>query len=271
MTDALSTGGYTVAALYKFARFADPAALRQPLLDLCTERNICGSLLLAGEGINGTVAGSDEGIAELVAFIRTLPGCSDLEVKYSHAAEKPFGRMKVKLKREIVTMGICDIDPAIHAGTYVEPEHWNALISDPDVLLIDTRNDYEVAIGTFEGAVNPEIGTFRAFPEWFTAEMETRKPRRVAMFCTGGIRCEKSTAFARAQGFDEVYHLKGGILRYLEQVPADKSMWNGQCYVFDERISVGHGLVQGNMTACKACGAPYPNDSAHNCPKGVAA
>src|SRR4051812_27070972 len=212
-----------VAALYRFARFADPAALRVPLLQACEASGIKGTLLLAREGINGTIAGTPDGVERVLAHIRTLPGCADLEVKDSTAEAMPFHRMKVRIKREIVTMGEPDIDPLTGVGHYVAPEDWNALIDAPDTILIDTRNDYEVAIGTFRGAIDPETATFRDFPAWFRAQREklidTAGTPKVAMFCTGGIRCEKATAFLKAEGVDEVYHLKGGILKYLETVP----------------------------------------------------
>ncbi|MFZ1564535.1 rhodanese-related sulfurtransferase [Sphingorhabdus sp.] len=236
----------SVAALYHFAALSVPAALREPLLARCNDAAIKGTLLLAKEGINGTIAGDREALESIVAYIRSWPGFAPIEVKYSHADAMPFGRMKVKLKREIVTMGVEGIDPRQIVGTYVDPANWNALIADPDVVLIDTRNDYEVAEGTFEGAVDPEIPCFRQFPEWFDAraqewQAQGRKPK-IAMFCTGGIRCEKSTAFAKERGFDEVYHLKGGILKYLEDVPAEQSRWKGACYVFDERGGLSEGL-----------------------------
>jgi UPF0176 protein len=248
----------TVAALYKFTAFADPEALRAPLLAACEELGIKGTLLLAREGINGTIAGSDNAIGAALGTIRALPGCSHLDVKFSAAPAMPFGRMKVRVKREIVTMGEPDIDPALSAGHYVDPHDWNALIADPDTLVIDTRNDYEVAIGTFAGAVDPATPSFRDFPAWFRAhraELLDGK-KRVAMFCTGGIRCEKSTSFLRAEGIEEVYHLRGGILKYLEQVPEEQSLWHGECFVFDERVSLGHGLAQGTHTRCRPCGRP---------------
>lgn len=250
----------TVAALYQFAPFADPAALRAPLLALCQAQGIKGTLLLAGEGINGTIAGPAEGIAAVVAHVRALPHCAGLEVKYAAAPAMPFARMKVRLKREIVTMGVEGIDPLASVGTYVEPHDWNALIADPDTIVIDTRNDYEVAIGTFSGAIDPQTRSFREFPAWFRRERarllgEGRTPR-VAMFCTGGIRCEKSTAFLKGEGVDEVYHLKGGILRYLEDVPAKDSLWQGACYVFDDRVAVAHGLVPAGHVQCGPCGRP---------------
>lgn len=235
---------WTVAALYRFASFDDPAALRQPLLDMCAARGICGTLLLAPEGINGTIAGDADGIAAVVTHIRALPGCAALDVKYSAAQAKPFGRMKVKVKREIVTMRVPGLDPAHDAGRYVDPADWNALIDDPDTVVIDTRNDFEVGYGSFAGAVNPHTTSFSEFPAWWRANADRFAGKRIAMFCTGGIRCEKSTAFLRAEGIDDVAHLRGGILAYLEQVPERDSRWTGGCYVFDERVSVGHALVE---------------------------
>jgi UPF0176 protein len=266
----MSVPAYTIAALYCFTRFADPQALARDLRALCADLDTCGTLILAGEGINGTVAGSADAIATLVAHIRALPGCSDCDVKYSHAREAPFARMKVKVKAEIVTLGAGDLDPASQAGTHLDPVEWNALIADPDTILIDTRNAYEVACGTFVGAIDPKTRAFRDFPGWFDAfaeqlREEGRSPR-IAMFCTGGIRCEKSTALVKARGFGEVYHLKGGILRYLEEMPETQSRWQGECYVFDERVTVGHGLVPGDHVTCRACGLPHPRDTAHDCP-----
>lgn len=254
-----------VAALYHFTRFADPEANRLPLLALCDAQGIRGTLLLAGEGINGTIAGTDAGIAAVLEHIRALPGCSDLEVKFSRAPAMPFHRLKVRLKREIVTMGQPDIDPLNDVGHYVAPEDWNALISAEDVILIDTRNDYEVEVGTFAGAIDPKTATFRDFPEWFRSQRDALlgqgKPPRVAMFCTGGIRCEKSTAFLKSEGIEDVYHLKGGILKYLEEVPEEQSLWQGECFVFDQRVTVGHGLVPGNYKLCHACRRPIDDEA----------
>lgn len=247
---------YTVCALYHFSRFPDPAALRAPLADLCAARGLCGTLLLASEGINGTVAGSRDGIMALLDHVRTLPGCAGLEWKLSTASERPFARMKVRLKQEIVTMGQADIDPRAQVGHYVAPADWNALISAPDVAVIDTRNDYEVAIGSFEGAVDPQTKTFRDFPAWWEANKARFHNKRIAMFCTGGIRCEKSTNFLLGQGVEEVFHLKGGILKYLEEVPEDDSLWHGDCFVFDNRVSVGHGLREGPHDLCHGCRRP---------------
>jgi UPF0176 protein len=247
-----------VAALYKFTPFPDPEALRAPLIAACEAAGIKGTLLLAREGINGTIAGTDNALAAVLDTIRALPGCGDLDVKFSDAPAMPFYRMKVRVKREIVTMGEPDIDPTLSAGHYVDPHDWNALIADPDTVVIDTRNDYEVAVGSFAGAVDPRTPTFRDFPAWFREHREEllSGKKRVAMFCTGGIRCEKSTSFLRAEGIDEVYHLKGGILKYLEQVPEEQSLWEGECFVFDERVTVRHGLEQGTFQLCRACRRP---------------
>ena len=256
-----------VAALYRFALIPDCAAIRAPLGALCRAERIKGTLLLAREGINGTIAGADAGIARVVEAIRAIDGCADLEVKYSRAASLPFHRMKVRIKREIVTMGQPHIDPLAGTGHYVTPHDWNRLIADPDTIVIDTRNDYEVAIGTFAGAIDPQTRTFRDFPAWFRAErarlLGKGSAPRVAMFCTGGIRCEKSTAFLKAEGVDEVYHLKGGILKYLETVPPEDSLWRGECFVFDHRVAVGHGLAPGTHALCHACRRPMkPADRA---------
>jgi len=249
-----------VAALYRFARFDDGEAICGPLAGLCRELGIRGTLLVAAEGINGTIAGSDEAIDRVIAHIRALPGCADVDVKLSRAAAMPFHRMKVRLKREIVTMGEPDIDPLEGTGHYVAPEEWNALISDPGTIVIDTRNDYEVAIGSFAGAIDPGTASFRDFPAWFRAERDrllgSGASSRVAMFCTGGIRCEKSTAFLKAEGVEDVYHLKGGILKYLETVPPEQSLWRGECFVFDQRVAVGHGLAPGTHALCHGCRMP---------------
>ena len=252
-----------VAALYRFARFPDPAGLRAPLLDLCAANAVKGTLLLAREGINGTIAGPEHGIAAVVAHIRTLPDCADIAVKRSKAATMPFHRLKVRLKREIVTMGQPDIDPRGGVGTYVAPAEWNALIDDPDTVVIDTRNAYEVKVGSFAGAIDPQTGAFSDFPAWARTNRAILEGKKVAMFCTGGIRCEKSTAFLKAEGLDQVYHLEGGILKYLEEVPPSESRWRGECFVFDERVSVGHGLVPGTHELCRGCRMPVgPDDRA---------
>jgi UPF0176 protein len=247
---------FTIAALYHFTRFPDPAALKGPLQALAEAQGIKGSLLIAAEGINGTIAGSRAAIDAMLAHLRALPGCADLEHKESFAEAQPFGRMKVRLKREIVTMGQPDIDPRARVGHYVAAQDWNALISEPDVAVIDTRNDYEVEIGTFRSAVDPGTRSFRDFPAWWQANKDRFHNKRIAMFCTGGIRCEKSTNYLLGQGVPEVYHLKGGILKYLEDVPEAESLWQGKCYVFDQRVSVGHGLVPGDYGTCHACRRP---------------
>ncbi|UZW54590.1 rhodanese-related sulfurtransferase [Sphingobium sp. JS3065] len=266
---AAMESAFTIAALYRFASFPDPDAIARDLRTVCADLGTCGTLIVAGEGINGTVAGGEAAIKALVAHIRTLPGCADLDVKYAQSDDAPFARMKVKVKTEIVTLGAGDLDPANQAGAYLDPADWNALIADPDTVIIDTRNAYEVAVGSFEGAIDPGTRSFRDFPGWFDGfaeklREEGRTPR-IAMFCTGGIRCEKSTALVRARGFEEVYHLRGGILRYLEEMPEADSRWQGDCYVFDERVAVGHGLKAGDYVTCRGCGLPHLRDAAHDC------
>jgi UPF0176 protein len=252
---------FLVAALYHFAPFDRFEALREPLLDVCQKNGVKGTLLLAREGINGTIAGPKAGIANVLAFIRSQPEFAKLEHKESHATKMPFLRMKVRLKKEIVTMGVEDIDPLKIVGTYVAPKDWNDLISDPDTIVIDTRNDYETAIGVFKGAVDPKTKTFREFPDWVKNNPGLHNKPKIAMYCTGGIRCEKATAFMKEQGFDEVYHLKGGILKYLEEVPPEESLWEGACFVFDDRVSVTHGLEIGEHALCHACRHPLtPED-----------
>ncbi|MXP08882.1 oxygen-dependent tRNA uridine(34) hydroxylase TrhO [Pseudoblastomonas halimionae] len=249
-----------VAALYRFASLDGIAQLREPLKRLCDDEGIKGTLLLASEGINGTIAGFRGGIDRVLDHIRSWLDCADLDVKFSGAATMPFHRMKVRLKQEIVTMGQPGIDPAVDAGTYVDPHDWNALVDDPDTIVIDTRNDYEVSIGSFAGSINPMTGSFRDFPEWFARERErllgSENPPRVAMFCTGGIRCEKASAFLKKEGLEDVFHLKGGILAYLEAMPEEESRWEGECFVFDQRVAVGHALSQGTHELCFACRRP---------------
>ena len=245
-----------VAALYHFARLPDPVATRAPLLELCLLHGVKGSLLLAPEGINGTIAGDRAGIDAVLAHLRALPGFAALEHKESETAKPPFTRMKVKLKQEIVTMGQPDIDPVARVGGYVAAQDWNDLIAQPDVVVIDTRNDFEVSIGTFKGAVDPNTRAFRDFPQWWQDHKAAFDGKRIAMFCTGGIRCEKSTNYLLGQGVRDVFHLKGGILKYLEEVPADQSQWTGECFVFDARVSVGHGLIPGAYDSCHACRRP---------------
>ncbi|HWU82540.1 MAG TPA: rhodanese-related sulfurtransferase [Methylophilaceae bacterium] len=255
---------YLTAALYKFVSLPDYRDLQAPLLAVCEARKIKGTLLLAEEGINGTVAGRPADIHALLDYLRSdaiFQGrLADLEHKESWADRMPFYRMKVRLKQEIVKLGVPEVKPSEMAGTYVKPEDWNALISDPDVIVVDTRNDYEVAIGTFKGAVNPQTKSFTELPAWVQQAQSLRDKRKIAMFCTGGIRCEKSTAYLRSQGFDEVYHLQGGILKYLETVPAEESLWQGECFVFDERVSVSHGLKQGDFQLCRACRYPLSTE-----------
>ena len=249
-----------VAALYHFTKFSDYKKLQDPLRKICNSEGIKGSLLIAYEGINGTISGSRSGIDAVLKHIRSMPGCSNLEHKESFASEIPFKRMKVKLKKEIVTMGQPHIDPTLNVGNYIEPRDWNNLISQDDVIVIDTRNDYEVAIGSFDGAIDPETKSFGEFPEWWEENRSKYQDKRVAMFCTGGIRCEKSTNFLLNEGVKDVYHLKGGILKYLEEVPEKNSKWNGECFVFDSRVSVKHGLEEGIYNLCYACRMPLAPD-----------
>ncbi len=249
-----------VAALYKFVYLDDYKEMREPLLDFCIEKGVKGTLLLAKEGINGTVSGSREAITDLINYLRKDDRFTDLTHKESFYDEAPFYRTKVKLKREIVTMGVEDIDPRHSVGTYVEPQDWNALISDPDVTLVDTRNHYECEIGTFKNAIDPNTETFREFPDYARDNLDPKKHKKIAMFCTGGIRCEKSTAFMKQQGFEEVYHLKGGILKYLEEVPKEDSFWQGECFVFDNRVSVDHDLKKGSYDQCHACRFPITEE-----------
>ena len=259
---------YTIAAFYKFFSFPDFEARKADLAQLLCGAGVKGTVLLAAEGVNGTIAGTADGIETALSALRAIPGAADLEAKFSEADEMPFLRLKVRLKKEIVTMGVPGTDPNALVGTYVEANEWNDLISDPDTVLIDTRNDYEYAIGTFEGAIDPETKTFREFPDWFREfraklEAEGRSPK-VAMFCTGGIRCEKATSFVKSEGIEDVFHLKGGILKYLETVPETDSKWRGECFVFDERVSVGHGLKLGDHSLCRACRRPLSReDLAH--------
>ncbi len=251
---------FLTAALYKFVTLENFAALQANIHAACEAHQIKGTILLAREGINGTIAGLPENIRQVLHFLRTdttFEGkFADLEHKESYADDHPFYRMKVKLKKEIVTMGVPSVNPNNTVGTYVKPEDWNALISDPDVILLDTRNDYEVHIGTFKGAVNPETTTFREFPEYVAKNLDKTKHKKVAMFCTGGIRCEKASSYMLEQGFDEVYHLQGGILKYLETVPEATSLWQGECFVFDQRVAVKHGLAVGDYDQCYACRMP---------------
>ena len=247
---------YTIAALYHFSRFSDPDSLRKPLLALCNEHAVKGTLLIAGEGINGTIAGPRKGVDAVIAHIRSLPGCPDLEWKESTATEPLFSKMKVRLKREIITMGQPDVDPLARVGHYVDPTDWNDLIGRDDVAVIDSRNDYEVSIGSFDGAIDPQTQSFGEFPAWWEANKDRFHNKKIAMFCTGGIRCEKSTNYLIGQGIEDVFHLKGGILKYLEEIPQENSSWKGDCFVFDNRVSVSHGLKEGPHVLCHGCRRP---------------
>ncbi|MBU2985973.1 rhodanese-related sulfurtransferase [Saccharophagus degradans] len=249
-----------IAALYKFVSLPDFEALREPLQAFCIENEIKGTLLLAQEGINGTVAGTREAIDALLAYFGKDARLADIDHKESYEEEQPFYRMKVKLKKEIVTMGVEGIDPNNIVGTYVEPKDWNSLIDDPEVIVVDTRNNYEYDIGTFEGALNPNTESFRELPEYVAKNLDPAKHKKVAMFCTGGIRCEKSTAFMKQQGFEEVYHLKGGILKYLEEVPEEQTRWKGECFVFDNRVAVNHALEKGTYDLCHGCRYPITEE-----------
>lgn len=245
-----------VAALYKFVALPDYEALQKPLYHFCKQHSIKGTLLLAQEGINGTIAGSRVDLDALLAYLKADYRFENLEHKESFCDSQPFYRLKIKLKKEIVTLGVEGLDPNTTVGTYVPPQQWNALISDPDVTVIDTRNDYEYQIGSFSGAVNPKTDSFRQLPQFVVDNLDPSKHKKVAMFCTGGIRCEKSTALLKKMGFDEVYHLQGGILKYLEEVPEHESLWQGECFVFDNRVSVRHGLRQGKFELCHGCRFP---------------
>lgn len=249
-----------VAALYKFVELDDYHALREPLLEACIAAEVRGTLLLASEGINGTIAGSRQGVDAVLAYLRLDARFADIDCKESLDSNIPFYRMKVKIKKEIVTLGVSDINPQYRTGSYVEAEEWNALISDPDVTIIDTRNDYEAEIGAFSGAINPQTKTFRDFPKFVEENLDPSNNKKVAMYCTGGIRCEKSTAYLLQQGFTDVYHLKGGILKYLEKVPENESLWSGECFVFDNRVTVQHDLKPGSYDQCHGCRRPITEE-----------
>lgn len=249
-----------VATFYQFVPLSDCETLRVKLLKYCQSQGIKGTILLATEGINGTIAGEREAIDAVLSFLRSDPRLADLQHKESTASDVPFERMKIKVKKEIVTLGKPEVNPAEVVGTYVSPKDWNSLISDPDVIVLDTRNDYEVKIGTFHRAINPETHSFREFPEYVKQNLNPTQHRKVAMFCTGGIRCEKASSYLLHQGFQEVYHLQGGILKYLEEVPAEASLWQGECFVFDERIAVKHGLEPGTYEMCRSCGHPISDE-----------
>ena len=251
---------YVTCALYKFVALPNYGSIRHPLLKIMTDNQVFGTLLLAAEGINGTISGTRIGIDSVLDWLAQQPGLENIDTKESYSDNIPFYRTKVKLKKEIVTMGVEGIDPNQVVGTYVKPADWNALISDPDVLVVDTRNDYEVEIGTFKDAINPKTKSFREFPAWATENIGADKNKKIAMFCTGGIRCEKSTAFMKEQGFDEVYHLEGGILKYLEEIPKDQTLWQGECFVFDNRVAVDHDLKRGSYDQCHACRMPITEE-----------
>ena len=261
----------TICALYKFAKLDDFEAMQQPLKDLMVSLGARGTILLAREGINGTICGSQAAIEKILGYFGADERLGEIDHKLSYSKEVPFKRLKVKLKKEIVTMGVSDIDPTLSVGTYVKPREWNELISDPDVVLIDTRNNYEYEIGSFKGAINPNTESFREFPEYTKEHLEQYREKKVAMFCTGGIRCEKSTAYLKSQGFKDVYHLHGGILKYLEEVGEDESLWDGECFVFDDRVAVKHNLEPGQYDQCHACRYPITDeDKCHeNYEKGV--
>tara|TARA_B100000530_G_scaffold333429_1_gene281419 strand:+ start:953 stop:1888 length:936 start_codon:yes stop_codon:yes gene_type:complete len=261
----MTPSDYRIAALYQFGHIEDAVQYQRPLKDLCLANEVCGTLIVAEEGINGTIAGPHQGIENVLNSIREIPGFESLEIKESWSDSQPFFRIKVHHKPEIVTMGVASADPRIQVGTYIEPDSWNELISEPGVVVIDTRNHYESRIGTFEGSVLPETDNFRQFPDWVKAnEEKLTQATKIAMFCTGGIRCERASAYMLEQGFGEVYHLHGGILKYLETIPENNSKWDGECFVFDQRVSVKHGLIQGDYDICYACREPIDDaDKAH--------
>ncbi|NEO97199.1 MAG: rhodanese-related sulfurtransferase [Symploca sp. SIO2E9] len=245
-----------VIAFYKFVSLPDFAEKQRPLLARCQQQGVNGTIILAAEGINGTIAGSRQGIDSVLAFLQADPNLADLEYKLSYADSPPFKRLKVRLKKEIVTLALPEVDPNERVGTYVNPKDWNTLISDPEVTIIDTRNIYEVDIGSFKDAQNPQTESFRQFPDYVHRHLDPNKHKKIAMFCTGGIRCEKASSFMLSQGFEEVYQLQGGILKYLEEIPVAESLWQGECFVFDERIAVSHGLAAGSYDLCRSCGHP---------------
>ena len=256
---------YRIAALYLFTPIADPAKLKQKFLQELSPLQLCGTLLIAPEGINGTLAGSELAIKELIISLNNNTGLSQKDVKFSHSEEKPFNRFKIRLKREIVTFNQPHVNPNLRVGTYIEPDQWNTLIEDPDVTVIDTRNKYETLIGTFKNAIDPKIDSFTEFSDYVRENLDPKKHKKIAMFCTGGIRCEKASSFMLAEGFESVFHLKGGILKYLEEIPKEQSRWQGDCYVFDRRMAVGHGLTTGHYSMCYCCGYPLSDkDKTHN-------
>jgi len=256
---------YTIAALYLFIPVADPAELKQKFLQELSPLQLCGTLLIAPEGINGTLAGSELAIQELLICLNNNTGLSQKDVKFSYSEEKPFNKFKIRLKREIVTFNQPHVNPNLRVGTYIEPDEWNTLIDDPDVTVIDTRNKYETLIGTFKNAIDPKIDSFMEFSDYVRENLDPKKHKKIAMFCTGGIRCEKASSFMLTEGFESVFHLKGGILKYLEEIPKEQSRWQGDCYVFDRRMAVGHGLTTGHYSMCYCCGYPLSDkDKTHN-------
>ncbi len=257
---ALNWSMTVVATFYKFVSLTDLETLQAQVRSQCEPYGIQGTILLAPEGINGTIAGSRDAMDQLLDWLRSDRRFSDLEVKESTTDSPPFDRLKVRLKQEIVPLGVPAVDPNQQVGEYVDPKDWNAVISDPDVVVVDTRNDYEVAIGTFRGAKDPNTEKFREFPQYVDQNLDPARHAKVAMFCTGGIRCEKATSYLLSQGFQTVYHLKGGILKYLEEIPPDQSLWEGECFVFDQRVAVKHGLEPGSYAFCHACGRPISNE-----------
>lgn len=250
----------TVATFYKFVALPDYKNLQMSLKNVCAQQAVKGTILLAEEGINGTIAGTRQGIDAVFSHIKSDERLRDIDIKESTADAIPFAKLKVRLKKEIVTIGLPEVSPTKQVGTYVPPQEWNNIISDPDVVVIDTRNDYEVGMGTFQGAKNPETDEFNEFPNYVKENLDPKKNKKVAMFCTGGIRCEKASSYMLSQGFEEVYHLKGGILKYLEDVPEDESLWQGECFVFDERVAIKHGLETGSYDMCYACGHPISTE-----------
>ena len=251
---------YAICALYEFTRLDDFEDIQTPLKSFLESMSVRGTLLLAREGINGTIAGSKESIEKVLDYLQSDDRFLEIEYKFSYSKKPPFKRLKVKLKKEIVTMGLSEIDPNQSVGTYVKPKDWNNLINDPDVVLIDTRNNYEYEIGSFKGAINPNTDTFREFPDFTKNNLKKYQDKKIAMFCTGGIRCEKSTAYLKSEGFKNVFQLQGGILKYLEEVKEEESLWEGECFVFDDRVAVKHNLEQGKYDQCHACRFPITEE-----------
>lgn len=252
---------WTVAALYRFLELEDLPAIQTRVKEVCAYHGIVGTILLAPEGINGTIAGENGKLADVIDFLDAQFGIRSGELKFSSAGDRPFLKLKIRIKKEIITMRAPEANPAIRVGDYVEAKDWNALLNDPDIVLLDTRNTYETAVGTFKGAVDPNIATFTEFKDFVAREMDPAKQKKIAMFCTGGIRCEKASSYMLAQGFENVYHLKGGILKYLETVSTDESLWQGDCYVFDRRVAIGHGLREGDWSYCFGCGHPLTEEA----------